>query len=73
VTVRLRDCAPVPHDLVHAVQAEKAEVSQWIGHGPPPHDLVSAECGHAAPPYLGGVRARLRCWKPPPHDLLQAV
>jgi hypothetical protein len=34
VTERLRDCAPVPHDLVQADQAEKAEVAQWTGHTP---------------------------------------
>jgi hypothetical protein len=33
VTERLRDCAPVPHDLVQELQAPKAAVVQWIGHG----------------------------------------
>jgi hypothetical protein len=35
VIERLRDCAPAPHDLVQVDHASKAEVAQWIGHGPP--------------------------------------
>ena len=34
MTLRLRDCEPVPHDLVHVVQALKPLVRQWVGHGP---------------------------------------
>jgi hypothetical protein len=48
---RLRDWFPVPHDLVHVVQAENALALQWIGHGPWLHACVSAVCGHAAPPF----------------------
>ena len=48
---RERDCEPVPHDLVHAVHALKADVSQWTGHGPCVHACVSALCGQAAPPF----------------------
>ena len=71
VTERLRDCEPLPHDLVHVDQAPKAEVAQWIGHGPALHACVSAVCGHAAPPKSGATLVRLRDWKPPPHDLVQ--
>ena len=38
---RERDWAPVPHVLVHAVQALKARTAQWIGHGPWVHERVS--------------------------------
>ena len=38
---RERDCVPVPHDLVHVVQALKARTVQWIGHGPWFHGRVS--------------------------------
>jgi hypothetical protein len=50
---RERDCEPVPHDLVHVVQALKALATQWIGHGPWLHGLVSAPCGHFLPPFSG--------------------
>jgi hypothetical protein len=71
VTERLRDCAPLPHDLVHVDQAPKAEVAQWIGHGPRLHACVSAVCGHATPPYFGATLVRLRDWKPLAHDVVQ--
>ena len=70
MTVRLRLCEPVPHDLVHADQAEKAEVAQWTGHGPWLHTRVSAECGHALPPNVGSTVARLRFCEPVPHDFV---
>ena len=69
--MRLRDCVPVPHDLVQVDQALKAEVAQWIGHSPWLHACVSAVCGHAAPPYFGAVLTRVLDWKPLPHDLVQ--
>jgi hypothetical protein len=71
VTERLRDCAPLPHDLVHVDQAPKAEVAQWIGHGPWSHACVSAVCGHTTPPYFGATLVRLRDWKPLAHDVVQ--
>jgi phosphohistidine phosphatase SixA len=47
---RERDCEPVPHDLVHVVQALKARTVQWIGHGPWLQTCVSSVCGHSLPP-----------------------
>jgi len=69
--VRLRLCAPVPHDLVHVDQAPKADTVQWIGHGPWLHACVSAEGGHAAPPNFGSTVTRLRCCEPAPQDVVQ--
>jgi len=78
MTVRLRDCAPVPHDLVHVDQPALTIVSlpgalcpdgswkllttQCTGHGPWLHVCVSAVCGHALPPKRGCVTLRLRDW-----------
>jgi hypothetical protein len=73
VTERLRDCEPVPHDLVQVVQAPKAEASQWIGHGPALQARVSALCGQAAPPSTGSTLVRERLWTPAPHVVLQAL
>jgi hypothetical protein len=55
---RERDCEPVPHDLVHLVQALKARTVQWIGHGPWLHGRVSVTCGQATPPKRGSVWLR---------------
>jgi hypothetical protein len=71
--LRLRDWVPVPHDLVHVVQALKAEVAQWIGHGPSVQARVSAVCGQAAPPLTGATWVRERVWTPAAHVVLQAV
>ena len=71
MTVRLRCCEPVPHDLVHVDQAPKADTAQWIGHGPWLHACVSAVCGHAAPPNLGAALVRVRDWKPAAHEVEQ--
>ena len=73
VTLRLRDCEPVPHDLVHVVQALKVLTEQWIGHGPCVHGRVSALCGQASPPYAGCTMLRVRCCEPTPHDLVHVV
>ena len=67
MTVRLRDCAPVPHDLVHVDQALNVDVAQWIGHGPMLHDCVSALCGHTLPPNSAGVLVRERDCVPSLH------
>jgi hypothetical protein len=71
--LRLRDWVPLPHDLVQAVQALKAVVSQWIGHGPSVQACVSAVCGHAAPPNRGATLVRERLWTPAAHVVLHAV
>ena len=70
--MRLRDCVPVPHDLVHVDQASKAEVAQWTGHGPSLHGCVSAACGHVAPPCSGCTKVRVRDCEPAAHEVLQA-
>ena len=70
MTLRLRDCEPAPHDLVHVDQLENALVAQCTAHSSVLHACVSAECGHAVPPLLGSVCARLRVCEPPPHDLV---
>ena len=70
MTVRLRDCAPVPHDLVQVDQAPNADTAQCTGHGPWLHRCVSAVLGHAAPPLDGCVCVRVRRCVPAPHDLV---
>jgi hypothetical protein len=68
---RLRDCAPLPHDLVHVDQAPKAEVAQWLGHGVP-HVRASCSCMvHAAPPFVGWATSRARVCVPVPHVTVQ--
>ena len=71
--VRERDCAPVPHDLVHVVQAPKVATWQSAGHVCALHARVSAECGHAAPPFTGAAFVRERLCAPAPHDLVHVV
>ena len=71
--VRERDCAPVPHDLVHVVQAPKVATWQSAGHVCALHARVSAECGHAAPPFTGAAFVRERLCAPVPHDLVHVV
>ena len=73
MTLRDRDCEPVPHDLVHVVQALKADVSQWIGHGPSVHACVSLVCGHAAPPFTGATLVRERDCTPAAHVVEHTV
>jgi hypothetical protein len=70
---RLRDCAPAPHDLVQGVQAEKALVAQWIGHGPWLQARVSAVCAHAFPPNWAWVTTRLRRCEPAAHEVVHVV
>ena len=62
VILRLRDWAPVPHDLVQVDQAAKGEVAQCTGHDPCVHARVSLACWHTVPPLVGctNVRERLR-------------
>ena len=73
VIERERDWEPLAHDLVHGVQAPKALVAQWIGHGPLPHARVSAPCGQAMPPLVGCTVWRERLCEPLPHDLVHDV
>ena len=68
---RLRFCEPTPHDLVQVDQAPKEPSTQSTAHGAALQVRVSAECGHALPPNVGAMVARLRFFEPPPHDLVQ--
>jgi hypothetical protein len=73
VTERLRDCAPVPHDLVQVDQTPNADVAQWMGHGPLLHACVSAVWPQALPPNVGSATmTRLRDCEPAPHVVLHA-
>jgi len=71
--LRERDCAPAPHDFVHAVHALKAVVAQCTGHAPWLQTCVSALCGQAAPPLRGCTMVRERRCEPLPHDLVHVV
>ena len=71
VWARLRCWEPVPHDLVQVDHAEKAEVAQWMAHGPWVQTWVSAVCAQALPPQMGWVSTRVRPWLPAPHDVVQ--
>ena len=62
----------MPQLWVHAVQAEKAETTQWPGHAPVLHARCSVRYGHAYPPKVAAVvTLRARLWVPEPHDLVQ--
>jgi hypothetical protein len=61
---------PVPHDLVHAVHAVKAETAQCTAHGPTEQSATSLSAGQAAPPNCGAVCVRVRDVVPPPHDFV---
>jgi hypothetical protein len=36
-------------------------------------DCVSALCGHALPPSIGSLVARVRLWLPLPHDAVHVL
>ena len=73
-TDRDRDCAPVPHEVVHVDHALKLDTTQCLTHGCALHANVSAVCGHGLPPkLLGCVTLRVRVLTPPPHDLEHVV
>ena len=58
--LRERDCAPVPHDLVHVDQALKARVTQSTGQFAWLQLRVSVARAHVAGVVLDRARARLR-------------
>ena len=43
---RERDCAPVPHDLVHVDQALYSDTAQSCGHALVLHSRLSSRYGH---------------------------
>jgi hypothetical protein len=66
VTVRERDCVPLPHDTVHAVQVDHCDTAHM--HAPRSHGNVSLSAPHAVPPLAGGVTTlRVRRKSPGPH------
>ena len=71
VKVRVRDCLPLPHDLVQVDQAVKVPILQSVAHACWLQARVSALCGHFLPPSIGGTRTRLLRCEPVPHDLVQ--
>jgi hypothetical protein len=71
--VRERLWAPVPHDLVHAVQAPNEVTMQFAAQASSLQLRVSALCGQALPPAAGCVMVRERLWLPVPHDLVHVV
>ena len=71
--VRLRDCNPAPHDLVHVDQAIKSPTTQSTPHVNLLQGRVSAECGHALPPFEDSVSSRSRCCEPVPHDSVHVL
>jgi hypothetical protein len=70
VVARLRFCKPVPQDLVHADQLTQVGTMQSTAQEKMLQVRVSAECGHAEPPFMGSIVARLRCCEPEPHDFV---
>ena len=73
MTLRERDCAPVPHDLVHVVHALKLDTTQCEAQACVLHARVSPECGQATPPFTGCATVRERDCEPLPHDLVHVV
>jgi hypothetical protein len=47
VTLRERDCVPVPHDLVHVVQALNCDTTQWPAQACALHARCSFRYGQA--------------------------
>jgi hypothetical protein len=71
VLSRLRDCEPVPHDLVQTDQALKMPTTQLTGHACVLQSRLSREVGQALPPRVGSVCSLLRDCEPMPHDFVQ--
>jgi hypothetical protein len=72
IKVRLRDCAPVPHDLVQEDQADQSPTLQSVGQLKVLHVDSSEAVGQLVPPLTGAVSARTRFIAPPSHDAEQA-
>ena len=74
----MRNCAPVPHDLVQVDQAPNfAATTQSIGHAWALQWRASEYGWFALPPHLGAMKTRSRFCVPgtllPMHDLVQVV
>ena len=66
--VRTRSCVPPAHESEQAVNGVQVLMAQSTGQPCVLQVCVSVECGHAAPPALGPVCARLRDCEPVPHE-----
>lgn len=67
VTLRERDCVPLPHDTVHGDHAVHIETAHM--HAPRSHGVVSVSVPHGMPPLAAGVMTlRVRRNSPGPHD-----
>ena len=74
VMARLRVCAPVPQDTVHASQLFHLLTSQSTEQGVTAHSCTALTTGHTVPPRLASVVIeRVRTCVPPPHVLLQML
>ena len=73
--VRVRDCEPVPHDLLHVEYAElHSDNTQSTGHACVLHVCTSVSSGQATPPCMLAVTTvRVRDCEPVPHVLLHVV
>ena len=76
VTVRVRNCVPLPHILVQVLHSLQALTWQFTGiaHDWVLHARVSLSAGQARPPFIGcWVTVRVRVWVPPPQALLHML
>ena len=71
--MRERLCTPAPHVVVQVLHWLKSGTTQSTGQQCSLHARVSSACGHAAPPWLGCCRMRVRDCEPDPHDAEQVV
>jgi hypothetical protein len=63
---------PPPHEWEHCPHTCQLVTAQSTGQQPVLHSCVWDTPGHAVPPQLVAcVTARVRCWLPPPHALVQ--
>ena len=73
VTVRVRNCVPLPHILVQVLHSLQSLTWQFTGiaHDWVLHARVSLSAGQTRPPFIGcWVTVRVRVCVPPPHALL---
>jgi hypothetical protein len=67
--LRLRDCAPLPHDLLHADHALNDDTAQCSAHACSLQVRASRRFGHSTPPKLTSVTGlRERSCEPLPHE-----
>lgn len=54
--VRVCDCVPVPHDLLHALHGEYADTLQCTGHLPFVQNCTWLRAPHGTPPALAACK-----------------